>query len=56
MVEFMEKNLSGSRFQLFKLLHQGVIQGGGNTNVINTETLRELTQAEVEKAEAEAGD
>ena len=56
MGEFMEKNLTGYRFALFKLLHQGVWQGGGNTAVINTETLRELTQKEVEEAEAEAGD
>jgi hypothetical protein len=51
--EFMEKNLTGNRFALYKLLHQGIIQGGGNTNVRNTETLREMTQAEIEKAESE---
>ena len=51
--EFMEKNLTGSRASLFKLLHQGVWQGGGNTNVINTETLREMSQKEIEEAEKE---
>lgn len=49
--EFMEKNLTGNRSALFKLLHQGVWQGGGNTNVINTETLTQMTQEEVEKSE-----
>ena len=52
--EFMEKNLTGNRGALFKLLDQGIWQGGGNTNVINTETLREFTQAEIELAEKEA--
>ena len=56
MGEFQEKNLNGSRFQPFKKLNQGIIQGGGNTAPIETETLREMTQSEIEKAEAEAGD
>ena len=49
--EFMEKNLTGSRKGLFRLLNQGIWQGGGNTAPINTETLREFTQADIELAE-----
>ena len=54
--EFMEKNLTGSRKGLFRLLNQGIWQGGGNTAPINTETLREFTQAEIELAEKEAAE
>ena len=48
--EFMEKNLNGSRPHLYRKLWQGVIQTD-NTAVIETETLRYMTQAEIEKAE-----
>ena len=46
----MEKNLNGSRPQLYRKLWQGVFQTD-NTAVIETETLRYMTQAEIEKAE-----
>lgn len=49
--EFMEKNNTGKRAALYKLLKQGIWQGGGNTNVINTETLYLQTEEEVEKVE-----
>ena len=49
--EFMEKNLTGSRKGLFRSLNQGIWQGGGNTDVINTETLREFTVAQLMEAE-----
>jgi hypothetical protein len=49
--EFMEKNLTGSRKQLYKILRQGIWQGGGNTAPINTETLREFTEAQLMEAE-----
>ncbi len=48
--EFMEKNLNGSRPQLYRKLWQGVFQTD-NTACIETETLRYMTQAEIEKAE-----
>ena len=48
--EFMEKNLNGSRPQLFRKLWQGVFQTD-NTAVIETETLRYMTYAEIEEAE-----
>ena len=48
--EFMEKNLNGSRPQLYRLLWQGVFQTD-NTACIETETLRFMTQAEIETAE-----
>ena len=51
--EFMEKNLTGSRPQLYKKLDQGIVQGGGNTAPIETETLRYFTQKELEEAEAD---
>ena len=54
MAEFMENNLSGNRKQLYKLLDQGVWQGGGNTAPIETETLRYMSQAEIEQAEKDA--
>jgi hypothetical protein len=49
--EFMEKNLTGSRKALFRSLNQGIWQGGGNTAPINTETLREFTEAQLMEAE-----
>ena len=49
--EFMEKNLSGSRKGLFRLLNQGIWQGGGNTAVINSESLQLLTAAQVIESE-----
>jgi len=49
--EFMEKNNTGKRAALYKLLKQNYIQGGGNTAPINTETLYLQTEAEVEKVE-----
>ena len=54
--EFMEKNLTGSRKGLYRKLVQGIWQGGGNTAPINTETLRYLTQAELELAEIAMSD
>jgi|TARA_B100001750_G_C15245348_1_gene465029 hypothetical protein len=51
MVEFGEANLNGSRPQLYRKLQQNIIQGGGNTAVINTESLRYLTEKEVEEHE-----
>ena len=54
--EFMEKNLTGSRKGLYRILVQGIWQGGGNTAPINTETLRYLTQAELELAEIAMSD
>jgi len=48
--EFMEKNLNGSRPQLYRKLWQGVFQTD-NTAVIETETLRYMTYAEIEEAE-----
>ena len=48
--EFMEKNLNGCRPQLYRKLWQGVFQTD-NTAVIETETLRYMTQAEIELAE-----
>ena len=53
MAEFMEKNLTGSRKQLFTKLNQNIIQGGGNTAVIETESLRYFTQKEKEEAQKE---
>ena len=52
----MEKNLTGSRKGLYRKLVQGIWQGGGNTAPINTETLRYLTQAELELAEIAMSD
>ena len=49
--EFMEKNNTGKRAALYKLLKQNYIQGGGNTAPINTETLREFTEAQLMEAE-----
>ena len=49
--EFMEKNNTGSRSALYKKLKQGIWQGGGNTAPINTETLREFTEAQLMEAE-----
>jgi hypothetical protein len=51
MPEFQEQNLNGSRSQLYAKLRQNYVQGGGNTAVINTETLRELTLAEYQESE-----
>jgi hypothetical protein len=53
MGEFMEKNLTGSRGQLHRLLTQNYIQGGGNTAPINTESLSLRTQKQVEEEEAD---
>ena len=49
--EFMERNLTGKRPALFTSLDQGLWQGGGNTAPINTETLREFTEAQLMEAE-----
>tara|TARA_B100000029_G_scaffold411612_1_gene414011 strand:+ start:227 stop:382 length:156 start_codon:yes stop_codon:yes gene_type:complete len=51
MVEFGEANLNGSRPQLYRKLQQNVVQGGGNTAVINDERLRYLSQEETEEHE-----
>ena len=49
----MEKNLTGNRSALYKLLKQNYIQGGGNTAPINTESLYLRTQKQVEEEEAD---
>ena len=49
--EFMEKNLRGNRAALGNSLKQGIWQGGGNTAVINTETLQLFTEAQLMEAE-----
>ena len=49
--EFLEKNLTGNRGALYKLLSQGIWQGGGNTAPINTETLLLLTAEQVVESE-----
>ena len=49
--EFMEKKNTGSRSALYNKLKQGIWQGGGNTAVINTESLYLQTEEEVEKVE-----
>ena len=49
--EFLESNLTGNRAALHESLKQGIWQGGGNTAVINTETLALLTAAQVVESE-----
>ena len=49
--EFLESNLTGNRAALGESLRQGIWQGGGNTAVINTETLQLLTAAQVIESE-----
>jgi len=49
--EFLESNLTGNRAALHQSLKQGIWQGGGNTAVINTETLALLTAAQVVESE-----
>ena len=49
--EFLESNLTGNRAALHQSLKQGIWQGGGNTAVINTETLQLLTAAQVVESE-----
>tara|TARA_R100000656_G_scaffold84407_1_gene61618 strand:+ start:279 stop:470 length:192 start_codon:yes stop_codon:yes gene_type:complete len=49
--EFLEKNLTGNRAALGKSLIQGIWQGGGNTAVINSESLQLLTAAQVIESE-----
>ena len=49
--EFLESNLTGNRAALHESLKQGIWQGGGNTAVINTESLALLTAAQVVESE-----
>ena len=49
--EFLESNLTGNRAALHQSLKQGIWQGGGNTAVINTESLALLTAAQVVESE-----
>ena len=49
--EFLESNLTGNRAALHQSLKQGIWQGGGNTAVINTETLALLPAAQVVESE-----
>ena len=49
--EFLESILTGNRAALHQSLKQGIWQVGGNTAVINTETLALLTAAQVVESE-----
>ena len=48
--EFMQKNLSGSRLQLYNKLRRGVFQSD-NESCIETESLKYQTLAQVEKVQ-----